>query len=131
MKIGITGTRSGMNIEQKMAVVDFLANHPTAELHHGDCVGVDVEVAEIAADLGLKTVCHPPVIASLRAFHESDEVREPFSYFERNRHIVHEADILLVIPWEDSPQPTGGTWYTHDFAKKVGKEFKVIYPNRH
>jgi hypothetical protein len=129
MKIGVTGTRSGMNDNQMLAVIKFLQENTVNELHHGDCVGVDFEVAEIAATLGIRTVCHPPNKTELRAYHKSDETRFPLTYFARNRNIVDETDMLLVVPYQDTHQPNGGTWYTHDYAVKKGKERRVFFPN--
>ena len=128
MKVGVTGTRSGMNKRQQQEFTDFLNELGSGEFHHGDCVGVDVEAARIAEKLGWKTVCHPPIKDDLRAFHNSDEFREPKSYFARNRNIVDETDVLLVIPYQDSHQSHGGTWYTHDYAKKKDKPLHVIFP---
>lgn len=131
MKIGVTGTRSGMNEKQRKEVVSFLELH-SGELHHGDCVGVDIEVAEIAKSLGYKIVKHPPEKTELQANHASDEERQPFSHFKRNRNIVDECDFLLVVPYQDAWQSNGGTWYTHDYCckKKGSEKIKVIYPNR-
>jgi hypothetical protein len=129
IKIGITGTRSGGTPEQLDAVFEYLASLPKgAELHHGDCVGADFDVATIAASLGMRIVCHPPSKDELRAFFESDETRHPLSYFARNRNIVDETDVLLVVPYQTSPQTMGGTWYTHDYAVKRGKPVKIFYP---
>lgn len=136
MKIGVTGTRSGMNEHQykelmdemKMVLTESSLTNQSVEVHHGDCVGVDVEFAEIAKELGFKTICHPPEKNELRAFHKSDEIREPKSYFARNRNIVDECDLLIVIPYQDSHQTSGGTWYTHDYAVKKQKPVYVIFP---
>lgn len=128
MKIGVTGTRSGMTLEQFADVHVFLAQTNGAELHHGDCVGVDVEVAEMAQQLGYKIVCHPPEKSDLRAWFTSDETRECFSYFKRNRNIVDECDLLIVVPYQTEPQTEGGTWYTHDYAVKTSKPLKIFYP---
>ena len=130
MKVGVTGTRSGMNEAQFWLVKEYLtSNSDITELHHGDCVGVDDEVARLAAELDIKIVCHPPIKTELRAYHSSDEFREPLSYFARNRKIVDECDVLLVVPYQDSWQNNGGTWYTHDYAKKTGKPIRVFFPN--
>jgi hypothetical protein len=128
MKIGVTGTRSGMNENQKQAVTGFLQKH-TGELHHGDCVGVDAEVAAIAKQLGYTVVCHPPVKNDLRAFFASDQYHSPLSYFARNRQIVDGVDVLLVVPFQDKWQSNGGTWYTHDYALKKYKDVIVFFPN--
>jgi len=132
MKIGVTGTRSGMTVQQTDNVYNFVLKQHTNkkdELHHGDCVGVDVELAEIADGLGYNVVCHPPEKTDLRAYHKSNEIREPFSYFKRNRNIVDECDILLVIPYQDEWQSNGGTWYTHDYANKKNKDIVIFFPN--
>lgn len=130
MKIGVTGTRSGMTAKQRKEVTDFLTCVGGGEFHHGDCVGVDVEAAEIAASLGYKIVCHPPIKKDLRAYHASDEFREPLTYFARNRNIVDETDKLLVVPYQDEWQSSGGTWYTHDYAKKKKKPYEVMWPSK-
>lgn len=128
MKVGVTGTRSGMNKRQKQEFTELLTELGTGEFHHGDCVGVDVEAAKIAEKLGWRTVCHPPVKDELRAYHNSDEIREPKSYFARNRNIVDECEVLFVVPYQDSHQSHGGTWYTHDYAVKKDKPLHVIFP---
>jgi thiamine pyrophosphate-dependent acetolactate synthase large subunit-like protein len=132
MKVGVTGTRSGMNEHQFKHIDAFLKEviqlEPGAELHHGDCVGVDEEVALLAQELGYKIVCHPPEKRELRADVPYDECREPLNYFARNRNIVDECDVLLVVPYQNEPQSHGGTWYTHDYAQKKKKLTTVIYP---
>ena len=134
MKIGVTGTRSGMTEHQckefTYLLSEFIINEEIGEFHHGDCVGVDVDAAKIAKKLGFKVVCHPPIKDELRAFHESDEFREPTSYFARNRNIVDECDVLLVIPYQDEWQDQGGTWYTASYCKKKQKPFTIIWPKR-
>jgi hypothetical protein len=131
VKIGITGTRSGIDTTQFLNVKKILSSYPEgSELHHGDCVGVDIQVAAIAKDFGFKIICHPPIKEELRGYFESDEYRPPLSYFARNRNIVNETDILLVLPYQTSHQNHGGTWYTHDYAKKVNKQTIVLYPAR-
>jgi len=131
MKVGITGTRQGMNERQFEDVKTFLEEHyqDGAEFHHGDCVGVDAEAAMLAKELGYKVVGHPgPNHDSLRAFVECDETREPQSHFKRNRTIVDACDVLLVVPLQMERQPNGGTWYTYTYAVKRNKEFYVIWP---
>jgi hypothetical protein len=130
MKIGVTGNRTGMNESQFNEVQAYLVDNfvTGAELHHGDCVGVDVEVASLAADIGYKIVCHPPLKSELRGNFPADETRELKSYFARNRDIVDETEMLLVVPYQNSHQSTGGTWYTHDYAKKLNKDLLIFYP---
>lgn len=127
MKVGVTGTRSGMSEAQYLQMSIYLSLLPVgSELHHGDCVGVDVEVATMAKDAGLRIVCHPPIKEELRAFHASDEILEPLTHFARNRNIVDSCDVLLVVPYQTAHQNTGGTWYTHDYAVKKNKPVKIF-----
>jgi thiamine pyrophosphate-dependent acetolactate synthase large subunit-like protein len=132
MKVGITGTRHGMTEYQFNHIESFLKElivlEPDAELHHGDCVGVDEEVATVAKELGYRIVCHPPEKNTLRAEAPSHEMRQPYNYFTRNRNIVDECDVLLVVPREMAPQTSGGTWYTYHYAQKRNKLSTVIYP---
>lgn len=129
MKIGVTGTRNGMTSEQRVLLQAHLSEFPAgSELHHGDCVGVDAEVAAIARELGFRVICHPPEKNELRAFYESDESRTPYNYLRRDRNIVDETDQLLVVPMHTEWQPKGGTWYTHDYAKKKNKPLTIIWP---
>lgn len=133
MKIGITGTREGMTEDQFDQVWNFLKEKFTegSEFHHGDCVGVDAEAALVAKEIGYKIVGHPgPSVDGLRAFFESDESRDPMSHFKRNRTIVDSCDFLLVVPLQDCWQPRGGTWYTHDYARKKMVPLQVIWPKR-
>ena len=128
-KIGITGTRNLLAKKQEKEVETFLRTlEPNSELHHGDCVGADLFVAMTAQKLGIKTVCHPPEKIELRAFHNSDEKREPNSYLARNRAIVDEVEMLMVVPMQMEWQPKGGTWYTHDYAKKKQKRTTIFWP---
>lgn len=130
MKIGITGTREGATLGQIDLITEFLQLHQFCgfEFHHGDCKGVDEEAASIAKALGYKIICHPPAKNYLRAYFPSDETREPAGYFERDRAIVDETDFLIVVPLQTSPQTTGGTWYTHDYAVKKNKRLVIYYP---
>lgn len=128
MIIGVTGTREGMNEKQLLAVGRFLQQHSGGILHHGDCMGVDVQVARIADALGFETVCHPPIETVLRAYHPSTTILSPLGYLARDRKIVDSVELLLVVPKQNHWQPTGGTWYTHDYAKKKGVPIKMILP---
>ena len=131
MKVGVTGTREGATDSQLKRIAEYLMSlGPDHELHHGDCRGVDVEVAAIARYLGWRIVCHPPKKKETQGFYGGDEVMEPQGYLQRDRNIVDETELLIVVPLQDEWQPKGGTWYTHDYAIKKGKPVKIFYPNR-
>ena len=128
MKVGVTGTREGATEYQLNELRSVLAELKGTEFHHGDCKGVDEQAASIAKEMGYKIVCHPPESDYLRAFFVSDEYRLPTGYLKRDRAIVSECDILLVVPLQMEWQSKGGTWYTHDYAKKTNKPYSVIWP---
>jgi hypothetical protein len=129
MKLAVTGTRDGMTHAQCNTVTQLLDLIKGQQLHHGDCVGVNQEVAVLAQTHGYELVCHPPVKEELRAWVPSNQMREPLSYFARNRNLVQECDLLLVVPYQNEHQTQGGTWYIHDYAIKQGRDLIVIWPD--
>lgn len=133
LHIGVTGTRSGMTEFQKQEFTSIMQSILTGDhviFHHGDCVGVDAQAATIACDLGCIVECHPPIKTEVRAFHNSELTNEPRGYFARNRDIVDSSDFLIVVPWQMAWSNNGGTWYTHDYAKKTGVELQVLWPEK-
>ena len=38
--------------------------------------------------------------------------------------------MLIVVPLHNEPQRSGGTWYTHDYAVKLGKPRIIVYPDK-
>ena len=63
-----------------------------------------------------------------RAWFQSDETRAPKSYFARNRDIVEECDVLIGCP-SQTRHMYGGTWYTIDHARQVGRRVILITPD--
>lgn len=130
MKVGVTGTREGANDVQLTAVIEYMISLGTGhELHHGDCSGVDVQVAQAAQSLGWRIVCYPPNSDETRGWFGGDEVKKPAGYLQRDRAIVDATEVLMVLPLQNEWQPKGGTWYTHDYAVKRGKPVRIFYPN--
>lgn len=131
LKVGFTGTRNGMTVEQARAFADFCRAFKPDEFHHGDCVGADAEAHDIVREVcpDCKIVVHPPVKNEHRANKACDETREPLSHFARTRAIVDETEILVGVSWASSRQTSGGTWYTLDYAKKKRKKRTVIWPD--
>ena len=141
MKVGVTGTRKGMRQAQITAFFKFVQDNEIEEFHHGDCVGVDDEAANIvfAEKTQSGIACHihrrpGPDDGLHRAsnqLHIASGGRDypEKTHFARNRDIVNACDLLVVIPLDDSRQPHGGTWYTYDYAVKRGKQVVVIWPD--
>lgn len=126
MKVGFTGTQQGMTWYQLVALRGHLHLLGATELHHGDCVGADAEADEVAREMGLRTVSHPPADPKKRAFCASNEMREPELYLERNHDIVDETDVLIAAPRTDEEQLRSGTWSTVRYARKRGKDVVVL-----
>ena len=132
MKIGITGTQKGGTLKQHEFCYEFLKSiitkEPNSEVHHGDCIGVDFEIVVMSEILGFKTICHPPENNKFRAYHPSNEIRKEKPYIKRNHDIVDEVDFLLVLPKGSKEELRSGTWATYRYAKKINREFQIIYP---
>lgn len=126
--LGFTGTRRGMTDAQSREV-DQLTRFAFSELHHGDCVGADLDMHVIARANRLRVVIHPPLDQRLRAGLKGDVVCPPKDYLARNRDIVAESDALLATPAESSEHWKGGTWYTVHHAQEQGKPVIIVWPD--
>ncbi len=125
--IGFTGTRRGMTAKQKTELWKLL--HTYDEFHHGDCVGADTEAHDIACEVGVYVVVHPPIATKYRAYrcgHGSD--RMPKSYMERNLDIVTDCDYLVAAPQTMTETQRSGTWATVRMARRMGKQVIVLEP---
>lgn len=130
MKIGVTAPRVGLTTKALTTARNLLSwLTDTDELHHGDCIGGDYQLATIATELGLITVAHPPVYVQFRAFHESTVILPRRNYHERDRMIVDTVDRMIGCPPGTQPKPHSGTWYTINYAKEKKKPLLLIYPD--
>lgn len=132
MIIGFTGTRNGMTPPQRATVEKVVAkllfDFGAHEAHHGDCVGADAEFSDIAFPLAAIHV-RPGPDGPLRA-HKGAAVYYPEkTHFARNRDIVKGCDLLLATPRLMTEEDRGGTWYTINFARKVGKPIIIVWPD--
>jgi hypothetical protein len=123
--LGFTGTRRGMTTEQIEAVTKLVGAWDV--VHHGDCLGADAQCHTIARSAAKRIIVHPPSDDRLRAHCAGDVICPPKPYFARNRDIVNESDLLIATPAEFVPK--GGTWYTLNYARSVGKPTILIYPS--
>lgn len=124
MIIGYTGTQIGMSARQKMGLrTHLLLAEPDSEFHHGDCIGGDQEAHDIALELGLRIVLHPPINKSKRAFCKgATQMLEPKDYIPRNHDIVDAAQLLIAAPKMNDEELRSGTWATVRYARKTGKQ---------
>lgn len=131
--IGFTGSRHGMTPEQRKAIEMMLIHYRPFALHHGDCLGADAEVHEIALHLRIpRIVIWPPLKSTLRAHCTGDQfvtVKPPMSYLPRDRKIADSTTMLFATPRTTTPIEGSGTWYTVRYAAAQGRPVLVIYPN--
>lgn len=132
MKVGMTGTRDGMTLAQKDALIRALKKFTPKWFHHGDCLGADADGHDIADICGTKICIHPPSKRNLRAFKYGNAMREEKGYLQRNRDIVNDTDVLIGFPKEMISDPydgKGGTWYTIKYGIGKGKVVYIVFPD--
>lgn len=124
--VGMTGARSGATEAQLRYFRWLLASMHADELHHGDCVGADEQAHEVARDLDMRIVVHPPSNEKYRAWCDGDVILTPQDYLVRNRAIVAATNFLIALP--DGPERTrSGTWSTVRHARRLdqGRVFVI------
>lgn len=128
MRIGFTGSRNGMNNEQRELVIQFLEKNKDIEfeVHHGDCIGADTDFHNICSKYDkCKIYIHPPNNNTMRSFCISRHILEPKPYIIRNHNIVNSCDILLACPSGKTEQLRSGTWATIRYARKINKSVLI------
>lgn len=134
MKIGFTGTRKGMTDIQKHGVeyqLWLLTYHITefSEVHHGDCVGADVDFHYMAIGKHIPITIHPSNLRTRAYCQGAVLVHEPKPPLVRDHDIVDSVDVMIATPAQDREILRSGTWATIRYAKKVGRVIHIIYPN--
>ena len=148
MKIGFTGTQSGMTEHQKIEFLDILTQinkdfSAITEFHHGDCIGADYEAHQIFRIFyNEKIHIHPSNNSSKRAYSSKNEIyyqrnskypvpdiHKAKPYLERNKVIVNETDMLIACPKSKQEELRSGTWATIRYAKKQKKPIIIIFPD--
>ena len=99
MKVGFTGTQTGLSDPQIDLIVEVLAAlEELTKMHHGDCIGADAQFYTIVRTLrpNATIIGHLPEDESKRAFCDNDVELTPRPYLERNKNIVAEADVMIA-----------------------------------
>lgn len=139
VKVGVTGSRQGMEYWQKRKFQRYLLHFKFIEFHHGDCIGVDEETHDVVRqrDPNIPIIIHPPLNSHYRAYcghlggnlvdHKTIILPEA-EYIQRNHNIVDACDILIAIPKEQHEVVRSGTWATVRYAIKQEKPVRLILP---
>ncbi len=124
--VGISGTRHGATSVQLAKItllLGILKEQGAMNFRHGDCVGVDVEVADIAREFGYRIFVHPgPNGVGSKADYEYCSM--PF--LDRNKMIVDMSDVMLIVPYTNKEILRSGTWATYRYAKKMCVPIKMV-----
>lgn len=126
--VGVTGSRVGMTDAQRQQAEKLLVDLDPVRLHHGDCVGVDHQMHQLARQHLLSITVHPPDNPEYRAWCEGDQNEEPLPYLTRDRVIVRRSRILLGFP-SGPERLRSGTWATIRFAVKDKVPVIITYPD--
>ena len=138
--IGFTGTRKGMTDKQKAALKELLESYSPKRIYfiHGDqgvyrpgkgYIGADCEAHKIALECGCVVWIYPCNLAAQRAFCRGAKlVEEPKAPLDRNHNIVLSSDLLVAAPSSLKEELRSGTWATIRYARKTGKEVKILEP---
>jgi hypothetical protein len=119
-----------MTPSQKVSFQRLLDELHVTELHHGDCVGADAEAHDLAREVGIKIVVHPPVGKERRAFKVGDEIRGELANLDRNREIVKAVGgALIACPSGFTEFLRSGTWATVRYASKYCSAIWIILPD--
>lgn len=132
--VGVTGAEMGMNDRQAANFFWLLSVLKPKGLRHGDCVGVDVQAAQLADFMSIPTFSHPgfslkdPDNTRFRAFHKSTTIYDPKPFLERDEDIATNSAIVIACPLESHEVLRSGTWATVRYARKAGTPRIILLP---
>jgi hypothetical protein len=136
MILGFTGTSFGMTQRQAACVDHVFVELLLTELHHGWCVGADAEAHKLARRMQVRIVGHPPTDTKMQAslpLADFADIKMPFAYLTRNRHIVRDGVDGLIAAPKDYVMPTNlrghGTWTTVGYAREAGRRIWIVTPD--
>ena len=134
MIIGFTGTRNGLSVHQRRALMSELTRHRPTVFVHGDCIGADADAHGLVIDheLPIKIVIRPCDFPGMRAHCKGATItHRATDPLARNRHIVLGCDLLIACPPADEWRglKRGGTVYTIRYALKEIVPVVVLLPS--
>jgi hypothetical protein len=137
MILGVTGTKQGWTEYQHMRFLHFLEAFDPDSLVHGDCVGVDSSAHDAFCSYRStfqnpkvkRIIVRPCTLVRYRAYCEGDIIHDPLPPPVRNQDIVNQCDKLVAIPKTYQEEIRSGTWMTVRYARKVNKQWFIIWPD--
>lgn len=139
MNLAFSGTRQGMSQLQHKAVTGWLTQQVPfiTEIHHGCCVGADVDFHRICIQLGLVELMqlHPSnskftnKLLDLESTGSVEKIWPRDDPLARDQRMVQLCDTLLITPISDDEVVRSGTWTTKRMALKLRR--RVIHVRLH
>jgi hypothetical protein len=138
MHIGFTGTQDGLQVSQLDSLRELMRGIRSIMgnaviVHHGDCIGADVQCDAICAKLYIQRHAHPGCDRSgaspKRAWCQAEVVHEPMWYIDRNHVIVGSALTLIGCPGGYTEEVRSGTWATIRHARRLRRTVTLVYPD--
>jgi len=138
IKLGFTGTRHGMTLEQREALVKaFTSLHHCGlvivEFHQGMCVGADEQAVGVCRFMPAIEVHHHPCdMTAMQAkdlILPGDVVYEEKPPLMRNQDILKACDTLIATPREMEEIQRSGTWSTLRHANDQKLDTILILPD--
>lgn len=128
--VGFTGTQRGMTNEQCIAVHELVERLKPVMVHHGGCVGADIDFDEICFRLQIDCTIHPSDIKRMQGmWHYPTYLRDEHPPLERNHHIVDESSVLIAAPKSKREEVRSGTWSTVRYALRSKKPVVIVHNN--
>jgi hypothetical protein len=140
--VGVTASRHDLPPVQLETCAAIMYGLGTTELHEGECVGGDSQLAGRAVWLGIRIVAHPPEDDRLRAIGSRfDDLTaedgspaqvtwlEPRPYRDRNLDIVEASQAVIVAPGQDREVVRSGTWQTKRMAVARQRPLVIVWPD--
>jgi hypothetical protein len=125
LKLGVTGTRHDLTQAQYAHVASQVRHPVVTEVHHGDCVGFDAVVHDLALRAHKRIVIHPPLNPKQRAFCSGPPERVTIlpeaDYHVRNHAIVDATEALLAGSATLEEVVRSGTWATVRYARRQAR----------
>jgi len=116
MRVGIVGSRRRTDRENVEDLVDSLSENDVVV--SGGCKGVDTWAEKRAIERGLEVDIYEPDFTGCDDYYDYSQ-----AYYDRNKEIVKNSDVIYAFVAEDR---TGGTENTIEHAEELGVDVKII-----
>lgn len=139
MRLGVTGSRTGLTPEQYITAVQLFTKYGDEIdiMHNGGCVGADYKLFILCAAFapeGSHIDIWPANLSDSLKFDYPDwdfvHVHKPLPPLERNLRIIALSDEIWAFPNTFTDPGRGGTWHTIRNARLWGTRLiRIVYPD--